>query len=149
MYQALSRFTILLMTGSWAGAWEQGYIYTATVYGNTMATAGHRKMGSYMHLVYSKTIHPQIGDKLAEICKTCYQWPCTIIPRTLTLPFLPLSPSLPPSFPRSLLPSLPPSLPLYSLHGDATTKLYQLVLLSKGSSPQWFSGSSLTPSLRR
>ena len=28
MYQALSRFTVLEVTGSWAGAWERGYIYS-------------------------------------------------------------------------------------------------------------------------
>ena len=27
MYQALSRFTVLQATGSWAGAWERGYLY--------------------------------------------------------------------------------------------------------------------------
>ena len=29
MYQALSRFTVLQATGSWAGAWERGYTISA------------------------------------------------------------------------------------------------------------------------
>ena len=31
MYQALSRFTVLQATGSWAGAWERGYTKDVTL----------------------------------------------------------------------------------------------------------------------
>ena len=32
MYQALSRFTVLQATGSWARVWEQGYFYLRSKY---------------------------------------------------------------------------------------------------------------------
>ena len=72
-----------------------------------MATPWQRLVTEKWEVILFTVKHPQIGDKLAEICKTCYQRPCTVIPRTNTYP--PVSP-VSPTFSHPSLP-IPPSLP--------------------------------------
>ena len=67
MYQALSCFTVLQVTGSWVGAWERGYSSTCSLYIHSPALyiRMHTRAHTRTHRIVE--LYEECGETLSRV----------------------------------------------------------------------------------